>query len=472
MVTPPNHPSRSAPSSTRAGAFAAGLALLLLGMGLGMGAARAEVSRLGACVRAAASAVGSPAATGTWLNRLLAKPVDAYTGTMNDLGAETPLRLYGQLTTFAEWISDSERYRLLAEFPLDDLVVAPGHQFLRRPQQIPGLVDYLRQTRGGEFPNDPILLNITTGPGGRVTGVDVWNAHHRLVAYRRAGFAKVGDLPRAFVKILVNGSPHGGASWDHFVPAAGIDLDAGFRYRPVPAGGDVQPGTLSVGGELSNHALGSRTTLAQLNRNLDPDRKMPRVGVFFGTYDPVHEGHLQTARTIRHEFDLSEVVLIPNESPLHKPGATSFEDRLELGRRGVLPHDGLNLYVGGTDRLLRDGGKPSIIERVGQIYGTNQLFEVFGDDAYQKLANLGQLDPRGLASWIVVKRKGSPGLHIPDPLRERTFVAPMQDDAGFSSTLVRDLIRSGRTPPPEMLSPRVYEYIRSRGLYGFPRPAP
>ncbi|MFM8395518.1 MAG: nicotinate-nicotinamide nucleotide adenylyltransferase, partial [Acidobacteriota bacterium] len=47
-----------------------------------------------------------------------------------------------------------------------------------------------------------------------------------------------------------------------------------------------------------------------------------RVGVYGGTFDPLHEGHLQVARAMVEAFELDQLLLVPAAVPPHKRGAT------------------------------------------------------------------------------------------------------------------------------------------------------
>jgi nicotinate-nucleotide adenylyltransferase len=80
----------------------------------------------------------------------------------------------------------------------------------------------------------------------------------------------------------------------------------------------------------------------------------PRVGVFGGTFDPIHHGHLIAVAELRFALKLDRVALVPNNSPPHKPGipVSSAVHRLamlRLATEGVpwLEIDQLELERGG-----------------------------------------------------------------------------------------------------------------------------
>lgn len=59
---------------------------------------------------------------------------------------------------------------------------------------------------------------------------------------------------------------------------------------------------------------------------------MERVGLLGGTFDPVHDGHLQLAQAAKDELRLQRVLLIPASAPPHKPqrAVTSFDHRRQM----------------------------------------------------------------------------------------------------------------------------------------------
>jgi nicotinate-nucleotide adenylyltransferase len=69
----------------------------------------------------------------------------------------------------------------------------------------------------------------------------------------------------------------------------------------------------------------------------------PRVGIFGGTFDPIHVGHLRAAEEVREAIDLERIVFVPSAQPPHKTGSgdprASAEQRLAWTRLAVEGHE-------------------------------------------------------------------------------------------------------------------------------------
>lgn len=106
------------------------------------------------------------------------------------------------------------------------------------------------------------------------------------------------------------------------------------------------------------------------------------VGLFGGTFDPVHIGHLRLALEVIERFDLAELRLIPNAvAPLRSPSIASGELRLALLRHAIIGLDRVSI----DDRELRRGGVSYTSDTLGEIraeHGAGCVLFVLGMDAF------------------------------------------------------------------------------------------
>ena len=183
-----------------------------------------------------------------------------------------------------------------------------------------------------------------------------------------------------------------------------------------------------------------------------------RIGVFGGTFDPVHIGHLAVAVAARHDLALDRVLLVVANVPWQKAGTrplTPAEDRHAMVEAAVADLDGIE-----ASRIELDRGGPSYtVETLEALHadGAPELFLVLGADAAANLHTWVRAEevPR-LAELVAVPRPGTPS-----PPGMRTLDVPHLD---VSSSDLRARVADGR--PLDVLVPAAaLRVIRERGLY-------
>jgi len=190
---------------------------------------------------------------------------------------------------------------------------------------------------------------------------------------------------------------------------------------------------------------------------------MKRIGIYSGTFDPVHNGHIGFAMSALNEAGLDEVVFIPERTPREKDHVTSLEHRFELITRAIAPYDGLSVRLLSADRFCVRGTMPEL----QQIFEGAELSMLMGSDVVktfpQRWANLDDLFTD--MNLVIGVRRGDDRKslkkllkHLDVHVKPRyTFVnSPL---AGASSTRVRHG-QSVRDAPPE-----VSTYIEAHELY-------
>lgn len=123
--------------------------------------------------------------------------------------------------------------------------------------------------------------------------------------------------------------------------------------------------------------------------------KKKRVGIFGGTFDPIHIGHLMTAQAVRDEFHLEEILFIPASEPPHKIGweITSAEHRYNM----VSLATESNPYFSVSRIELDRKGRSYTIDTV------RELLRLHGEDTeYYFLAGADVI--RDLPTWENVKQ--------------------------------------------------------------------
>lgn len=363
----------------------------------------------------------------------------------------------------------SERAALLGPFPIANITAAPGHVYIRNPKQLAGLKSYIASSSGGDFRHDPLLINLITDESGNVLSVDLWNAHHRMVAYLEAGYDTLGQIPEQNFQILLNGATAEGYPWAHYISVAGLDETKNIQQFTIPVSERIHVGTIGVEGKYGNFLLGSRNSIAQLRKNM-LYRKSPKIAVFFGTFDPPHVGHLNIIEKAIEELHLDEAVIVANPTPAHKPEVTPVALRNEMLRRLLKGKPRINLYLGDAGVIVNHHGRDPFIERMIQTYGSHELYQVIGEDSFAKLIHENAIPVHSNRHYIVFTRPsqraaGQSELFVPEHLKAIVTVLESPDAHGVSSTLLRRVISEGNQPDPALLSPEIYNYVKEQNLY-------
>jgi nicotinate-nucleotide adenylyltransferase len=189
-----------------------------------------------------------------------------------------------------------------------------------------------------------------------------------------------------------------------------------------------------------------------------------RLGIFGGTFDPPHVGHLVTAVNVHHELGLDRVLLVVNDQPWQKLGTraiTPAEDRFAMVEAAVGDVEGLE-----ASRIEIDRGGMSytadtlVTLRAGSP--DRELFVILGMDAARGLPTWARADEvQDMATIVVVERPGSSeGVPPAGWAWERVEVPRLE----VSSTDLRARVTDGR-PLDYLLTPEVIATIEARHLY-------
>jgi nicotinate-nucleotide adenylyltransferase len=199
-----------------------------------------------------------------------------------------------------------------------------------------------------------------------------------------------------------------------------------------------------------------------------------RIGVFGGTFDPVHLAHLILAEQCREQGRLDQVLFVPAARPPHKQGIelTPFAQRVEM----------LSLAISGQpafriDELEKDRPGPSYtvqtLEQIQQRQPNAELFLLVGGDTLRDLPLWYQ--PATIVARATLLVTARPGTDLPTveelraqmklgagvPLRVEMVPIPL---IGIASSDLRQRVRDGRSIRFQV--PRAVEaYIRDKQLY-------
>jgi nicotinate-nucleotide adenylyltransferase len=210
-----------------------------------------------------------------------------------------------------------------------------------------------------------------------------------------------------------------------------------------------------------------------------------RIGFLGGTLDPIHLGHIETARAARGALSLNRVEIVPSRIPPHRhqqPCASPFH-RFAMAALAVNGSDGLSV----TDMELAAPGTSYTAETLTRLHATglapSQIFFITGADAFAEIETWARYpEVLDLAQFIVIGRPGHPVGALPArlPALARRMMVPstappsQSEPAIFlvdartpdvSSTEIRRRIAK-REPLTGLVPSAVEAHIVQHGLYG------
>jgi nicotinate-nucleotide adenylyltransferase len=193
-----------------------------------------------------------------------------------------------------------------------------------------------------------------------------------------------------------------------------------------------------------------------------------RLGIFGGTFDPIHVGHLAVAKAAMECARLDRLLLIPSAEPPHRGAALAqARDRLAMAKLAVEGEPRFEV----SDAEVTRGGRSYTVDTLAELrstYPNDELFLILGWDAARLFRDWREPERVGeLASLVIVDR---PGLKVTgsemaslglDPARVILCHHPTPDVSG--SALRHDI--AGGQPVAGQLSQAVERYIADHHLY-------
>ncbi len=203
-----------------------------------------------------------------------------------------------------------------------------------------------------------------------------------------------------------------------------------------------------------------------------------KIGIYGGTFNPIHRGHMAAAKAAVAALGLDKLLLIPAGIPPHKalPHETApGEHRLEMARIAA-DRLGLDIPVKVLDMEINREGKSytsDTLRRLKEKYPEDELWLLMGTDMFLTLHTWHQPEViLSLAGICAFGRKEQDGEALFAPQREylvKTYHAQvvtitLPGLVDVSSTQLRQRLAAGEQP--EELDESVYGYILRKGLYG------
>jgi nicotinate-nucleotide adenylyltransferase len=188
-----------------------------------------------------------------------------------------------------------------------------------------------------------------------------------------------------------------------------------------------------------------------------------RIGLYGGSFNPVHLGHLLVAQAAREELSLDQLYFIPAAQSPFKPHSILAppHERLRLLRLALAGQPACAI----DDQEIRRGGISYSIETVrdyARRYPAAELYYLIGADHAPELPKWRDAEQLAqLAEFVVIPRPGTPQRPLPDTFRGRQLRGfPLR----VSASEIRDRVQLG-LPIDLLVGTTVAEAIHKNRLY-------
>lgn len=192
-----------------------------------------------------------------------------------------------------------------------------------------------------------------------------------------------------------------------------------------------------------------------------------KIGIYSGTFDPVHEGHITFANTALKECKLDKIFFLVEPRPRRKQGVKAFEHRTEMVKLAIKDEPNLGSIVLNQQRFTPTDTLPLLAER---FKGAN-LYMLIGDDMLDHLAGWPHVEYLLEAVSFIVSPRQSDEKKIQKTLKDLQQTRGMKlryqiianNLSEVSSSKIKQAIRNEKEP--KGLTRPVLNYIKKNGLY-------
>jgi nicotinate-nucleotide adenylyltransferase len=217
------------------------------------------------------------------------------------------------------------------------------------------------------------------------------------------------------------------------------------------------------------------------------ERLSERIGIYGGTFNPIHNGHIEIARLVARNFKLDQILIVPAARPPHKSHETISEAYHRYAMAVLATIDDPRLLVSTIEMLAPD--KPytfQTIERLQEQYGEQaEFFFIMGADSFNELGTWREPERLLASTNVIVAARPGDEIELsrpPDYEKPRIVdlrgTGDMTEDGAngtkifltdyievdISSTEIRRMVGEGRSIKG-LVPPAVADYVEKYKLY-------
>ena len=191
-----------------------------------------------------------------------------------------------------------------------------------------------------------------------------------------------------------------------------------------------------------------------------------KLGIFGGTFNPVHYGHLINAEILRSDYSLDKIIFVPAKFPVHK----KLDDRISAKERcnmvELAINDNRSLELS-TIEIDKDSPSYTIItiNELLREFSPSELFLIIGSDSFNEIDTWKEYRKiLQMVSVIVMKRPGDASCREDLFVNSKNIIIAENPLIDISSTCIRKRIRENKSVK-YLVPHNVLSYINNRGLY-------
>lgn len=203
---------------------------------------------------------------------------------------------------------------------------------------------------------------------------------------------------------------------------------------------------------------------------------MKKIGIFGGTFDPIHRLHLRISTIAKNALQLDQMIFVPTGNPPHKDNeqVTDFFHRYNMVRLALKDLDGFVVSDVENQNRLNKSYTSDTLDYFSTRYPEDQLYFVVGSDSLFDIENW--KNPQNIfdkAILVVFYRPGKfsrEELHSQVRYLTKKYEAKILEISIFaedlSSTEIRKDYSDGDLSNSDVIDPNVRMYIEEHQLYG------
>ncbi len=192
---------------------------------------------------------------------------------------------------------------------------------------------------------------------------------------------------------------------------------------------------------------------------MDNNKIIEKIGIFGGSFNPIHRGHIEMADLAIKELDLDRLYIVPVGTPCHRCDRNFVSGRDRMAMIKLACSKNKKLYPCDYEIKSQEVSYTyDTLLKIADIHPHSLIYEIIGEDSAEYLTSWKNYEEMvDLCKFVFFKRKGYKST-IGGLL---TIEAPLFD---LSSTMIREKIKNNE-PLDKYIVPEVEEYIRVHRLY-------